>query len=234
MGLMDKLTGGRDASSGNGGEPELREGIPLGENREGPILTITDLAKERIAAVLSAQEPAIRTLRVTSPVRGKYSMNLEPEGKPGQDDTLLPYGTFEVYVDPQSLPNLEGAMLNWIDTYGGGGFQFTAPTGNDRPRPKAAPEGSEGEVWRQIQEILDEEVNPAVASHGGQINLIDVQGSTVYVEMSGGCQGCGMAQVTLKSGVERMLKDRLPFIEEILDVTDHAGGNNPYYAASTK
>jgi Fe/S biogenesis protein NfuA len=206
-----------------------REGIPLGENRDKPVLAITDNAREKIRAVLGSQSPVVDTIRVSASGPGRYSMSLEAEGKPGQDDTVLPYSGFQVFVDPASMRFVDGASLEWVDTYGGGGFQFSAPV-VAKPGPKAAPEGPEGERWRAIQQLLDEEINPAVAMHGGQITLMEVDGSRVYVEMGGGCQGCGQAKVTLKSGVERMLFERFPDITEVLDVTDHASGTNPYYA----
>ena len=80
-----------------------------------------------------------------------------------------------------------------------------------------------------IQKLLDENVNPAVAGHGGHIALVDVQADTVYIRLEGGCQGCGMADVTLKQGVEVEIKNAVPSIVAVLDVTDHAGGSNPYY-----
>lgn len=80
-----------------------------------------------------------------------------------------------------------------------------------------------------IRRILDDEVNPAVASHGGHIALIDVEPDTVYIRLEGGCQGCGMADMTLKNGVETAIRQAVPAITAVLDVTDHAGGDNPYY-----
>lgn len=90
------------------------------------------------------------------------------------------------------------------------------------------------EIKETVQNILDAQINPAVASHGGEISLIDVKGTTVFVKLGGGCQGCGMASMTLKQGVERSLREALPELDEVLDVTDHAGGENPYYAPSKK
>ena len=77
--------------------------------------------------------------------------------------------------------------------------------------------------------MLETRINPAIAAHGGYITLIDIQEHIAYVEMSGGCQGCGMADATLKQGVEVEIKTAVPAIERVLDVTDHAGGTNPYY-----
>ena len=84
----------------------------------------------------------------------------------------------------------------------------------------------------KVQELIETMVNPAVAGHGGYVELIDVQDNRVYLQMGGGCQGCGAADVTLKAGIERLIKDEIPEIKEILDVTDHASGQNPYYSPS--
>ena len=92
--------------------------------------------------------------------------------------------------------------------------------------PKPGLETPEGKA---IQELLEEEVNPAVAAHGGHISLVDVQGDTAYIRLEGGCQGCGMADVTLKQGVATAIQRVVPGITKMLDVTDHAGGTNPYY-----
>jgi Fe-S cluster biogenesis protein NfuA len=81
----------------------------------------------------------------------------------------------------------------------------------------------------QIQQVLENEINPAVAAHGGRISLIDFKEGTAYIKMGGGCQGCGQADATLKQGVETTLKARLPFVLSVLDTTDHADGKNPYF-----
>ena len=81
----------------------------------------------------------------------------------------------------------------------------------------------------KVQELIDSTINPAVAGHGGFVQLIEVKENKVYLQMGGGCQGCGAADVTLKAGIERLIKEELPEIEEVLDSTDHASGTNPYY-----
>jgi Fe/S biogenesis protein NfuA len=93
-------------------------------------------------------------------------------------------------------------------------------------------ETAENPVRDKVQDLIDNSINPAVAGHGGYIELIDVKDSTVYLRMSGGCQGCGAADVTLKAGIERMIFEEVPEITEVLDVTDHGAGQNPYYAPS--
>ena len=89
--------------------------------------------------------------------------------------------------------------------------------------------GLETETGKRVRQVLDERINPAVAGHGGHISLLDVRGSRVFLRLEGGCQGCGMASVTLKQGVEAEIKRAAPEIQEILDVTDHASGTNPYF-----
>ncbi len=80
-----------------------------------------------------------------------------------------------------------------------------------------------------VHQLLEERINPSVAAHGGHIALIDVKDHAAYIRLEGGCQGCGMADVTLKQGVETMIKEAIPTITDVLDVTDHAGGDNPYF-----
>ena len=93
---------------------------------------------------------------------------------------------------------------------------------------------AEREIKEKVQKLLDVEINPAVAQHGGNVTLIDVKGNSVYLQLGGGCQGCGMADVTLKQGIEHAIRQLVPEVGDILDVTDHAGGRNPYYTPEKK
>ena len=100
------------------------------------------------------------------------------------------------------------------------------------------PEIAEGDrlppehVRTRVQQVLDEMINPGVASHGGFVELLDVQDDNIFIRMGGGCQGCGAADVTLKMGIERLIREQVPQVREILDTTDHGSGTNPYYAPS--
>jgi Fe/S biogenesis protein NfuA len=82
--------------------------------------------------------------------------------------------------------------------------------------------------------VLERQINPSIASHGGRADLVAVEEETAYLRLSGGCQGCGMASVTLGQGIEVAIKDNVPEITNVVDVTDHAGGANPYYEAAKK
>jgi len=101
-------------------------------------------------------------------------------------------------------------------------------------RDTAAAPGLGTPAGLAVQRLLDDEINPAVASHGGYISLVDVREDVVYIRLEGGCQGCGMADVTLKQGVETAILRELPDIVAVRDVTDHAGGTNPYYQPGSK
>ncbi len=87
-------------------------------------------------------------------------------------------------------------------------------------------------IRQKVLDVLNNEINPAVAAHGGWVELIDVKGNEVFIKMGGGCQGCGMADVTLKQGVEKSIRLAIPEVGAIMDTTDHATGRNPYYEAS--
>jgi Fe-S cluster biogenesis protein NfuA len=93
---------------------------------------------------------------------------------------------------------------------------------------------SEIDLREKVEMILNNEINPLIAQHGGVVSLIDVRGANLYLQLGGGCQGCGMADVTLRQGVEASIRRALPEVEEVLDVTDHAAGTNPFYSPSKK
>jgi Fe-S cluster biogenesis protein NfuA len=96
--------------------------------------------------------------------------------------------------------------------------------------PSYVPQVNEDDQIREkVQALLDVEINPAVASHGGIIELLDVKDGNVIIKMGGGCQGCGAADVTLKQGIEKTIKEKVPEVVGVLDSTDHASGANPYY-----
>jgi len=99
----------------------------------------------------------------------------------------------------------------------------------------SAPQGTlEGPIVDRVQQVITEQINPSIAAHGGGAELISVDGTIAYLRLFGGCQGCGMAQVTLKAGIERILRESIPELTEVVDVTDHASGEDPYYQQSKK
>ena len=110
-------------------------------------------------------------------------------------------------------------------------LQSGTPAISEKVEENLAPEDA---IKEKIQMLFETEINPAVAMHSGNVELVDVKGNIVYLRLGGGCQGCGMADVTLKQGIEKAIRDVAPEVGEILDVTDHAGGRNPYYSPEKK
>ncbi len=104
------------------------------------------------------------------------------------------------------------------------------------PKPAAAATGAldDDALYERVADLFEHEVNPMVARHGGRVELIDVQDAVVMVRMAGGCQGCGMADVTLRQGIEAMLHEHVPEVKGVVDITDHTAGSNPYFAAAKK
>jgi NFU1 iron-sulfur cluster scaffold homolog, mitochondrial len=100
--------------------------------------------------------------------------------------------------------------------------------------PKSPNAVNDDTLYEQVAKVFDEQVNPMVARHGGNVELIDVQDAVVMLRLGGGCQGCGMADVTLRQGIEGMLAQFVPAVRGIVDITDHTSGANPYFQASKK
>jgi Fe/S biogenesis protein NfuA len=104
-----------------------------------------------------------------------------------------------------------------------------------KPAPAAGGGGTADDaLYERVADLFDQQVNPMVARHGGRVELIDVQDAVVMVRMAGGCQGCGMADVTLRQGIEAMLQQHVPEVRGVVDITDHTAGSNPYFAAAKK
>lgn len=187
------------------------------------IVSITDVARQKILEIMDNQGIRGRgAIRVQIQGRGpggwNYGMSLEEDAQPEPGDAVQDEGDFKVLVGPDTLDNLRGATVDFVGQLMGGGFKI------ENPNPVWSDPLAQG-----VQELIDAQINPGVASHGGHVELLDVKDNTVYVRMGGGCQGCGMASVTLTQGVEVLLKQTYPQIEAVVDTTDHAGGTNPFY-----
>ncbi len=143
-------------------------------------------------------------------------------------------GGLVAILDGDSAPHLNGATVHWKDTVSGSGFDVDNP--NPVPELPLKPEKPVADLTtplaQKVQKVIDAKINPGVASHGGFVELMDVQGDKAFVRMGGGCQGCGMVDVTLKQGIEVMIREEIPEIAQVIDTTDHAGGDNPYYQPS--
>ena len=116
---------------------------------------------------------------------------------------------------------IEDVTVDFVESLAGRGFKID--------NPNKVPAHLKGTVAEKVQTIIDDKINPQIASHGGFVEVHDVQGTTVFLIMGGGCQGCSSAKATLRGGVEKALRQAVPEIGDIVDVTDHASGENPYY-----
>jgi len=144
-------------------------------------------------------------------------------------------GVTAVLLQGQDVTVTKVAPVDWRATGPliGAAIRAHVTAGQPAVLPEAFKNAStEDQLRNKVQKVLDEQINPAIASHNGYITLVDVQGNNLYIQMGGGCQGCGQANVTLRDGVEESLRVQVPEIGEILDATDHAAGENPYYAQS--
>lgn len=137
-----------------------------------------------------------------------------------ENDVVVPQEGFELLVDGFSFHLLRGASVDFVQSMSGGGFSVDNP---NEPNPSSDP------LFARVQRVIDDQINPGVQTHGGHVTLLEVKEGVAYVELGGGCQGCGMVDVTLKQGIERMLKEQIPEIESVYDTTDHASGQNPYF-----
>lgn len=190
------------------------------------MLEFTDTARGMILRFAEGMPmPRVRIAVHGSPFAPEYEFALVDDGA-GPEDRVAKLDGFEVVLDESSAGRIEGAVVDWVEGDEGTGFQVRNP--NVRKLGEAEPTGALAE---RVRQVLDTRINPAVASHGGNIALVDVEGSDVFIELGGGCQGCGMARVTLRQGVEKMLREAIPELGQIVDVTDHAAGTDPYYAA---
>ncbi len=189
-----------------------------------PVLTVSEAASRKFQEMKEAGRLADSAVRVSVLEEGaafRYELKVVEAGAREEGDCVLDAGPVPLFVGEASVPLLRGATLDYVDSLSESGFKFENP---NKPRLLEKP------LAARVQKVLDERVNPSVASHGGHVRLVDVEDTRVYLQLGGGCQGCGMVDVTLKEGIEQMLRREIPEITEILDTTDHAAGDNPYYS----
>lgn len=185
------------------------------------MISFTPVAQERVARFLEQQQgQGVSALRVAGTKSEQKLWLVKPDDR-RDDDEVVQVNGFEVYLDPMSHKQLEGATVDFTEDVMQSGFRVFWPSPKwDNP------------VAQRVQDVLDRQINPGVASHGGSVALERVAGDAAYVRLGGGCQGCGAADVTLKSGIEEAILAAVPEIKQVLDATDHASGTNPYYAPS--
>ncbi len=195
-------------------------------------LRVSDAALVQVMSILSAEDdPQALGLRVavtgTRGVEYTYDLSFEERSEAAEDDVMYDQGDLVVMIPADSVDALWGATLDLPSSEGQGGLVIRNP---NRPDPLANMDIElTGTVTERITQLLDQQVNPALAAHGGFASLIEVQGSTAIVTMGGGCQGCAVSAVTLREGIQKAILENVPEITEVVDSTDHDAGENPFY-----
>ena len=189
-------------------------------------------------------------LREQEPGDKEYALFLQIDGMQGNqytydlsfldveearsDDELLKFGDLTVIIAAKDKDKFESASLNLSEDMNS--LEMDNPNtpspsiiDSSEPLPELT-----GDLANKVKTILEQQINPAIAAHGGVATLVNVEGNDVYLQLGGGCQGCGMAQVTLSQGIEASLKEAIPEIGNVIDATDHSSGQNPYFAGAKK
>jgi len=193
------------------------------------MIEITQTAQDYFRKLIDQQDEDGLGLRISVNHAGTPGAGCDlqfcPQGESLPDDVVNEYEGFNLYVANASEKWLHDAVIDFEQDPTGGQLTIKAPgiKGNEP--------GKEASIEDRVDWLLQTEINPALASHGGRVALIEVtEAKEVILQFGGGCQGCGMADVTMKQGIEQTLTRNIPEITAVKDVTDHACGTNPYYA----
>ena len=201
------------------------------------ILTVTDAAVEKAVMVRSREdEPERHALWVEvvgSGFQPGYDLYLKPLAEAPADAHVQDHERIAVVIPAESVDALRGATLDREGDLLTGGLVLHTPT-QASPSIGPPPEALEGPVAERVHRVLQEQINPAIAAHGGSAELVAVQEGVAYLRLGGGCVGCGMVAVTLTQGIESAILQMVPEVHGIVDVTDHAAGTNPYYEPAKK
>ena len=207
-----------------------------------PVVTLTPEAYKVVREAIE-QEPEPANLALWLEVRGVqagsfvYDLYFQATSDADEGDARHAQEEIEIIIPAASIENLRGARLEWSEE-GGGGLVLVNPNSPtpEEASPGVPPEvlaaGITGPLAQRVVAVLEQAVNPSIASHGGRADLVALneEDGTAYLRLSGGCQGCAMSQMTLRQGIETTLLEEVPELTRILDVTDHGSGENPFYA----
>lgn len=187
------------------------------------MIAVTELAQSKIREVIATERDVGNLIRVrarkVAPYRFDYEIHFIDAEEIAADDVEEKIEELVFVADPASAANLEGATIDFVEGPPGG-FKF------DNPHAKRS---FDDPLETELNAFIEDQINPTIAAHRGHISLHGIEDKVVYLEMGGSCQGCGMAAMTLRQGVETQIRERFPDLREIVDVTNHAEGKNPFY-----
>jgi len=196
------------------------------------MITLTDRAREVVRDYVDKSDGEFTALRIGvsggTPLAPDFELTLVGRDDIAESEREVEVGDLTIVVEEEFAPRLEGATVDFVQRVNESGFQVSLAAA-----AKAAVPTLDGAFAERVKTVLDTEINPAIASHGGTITLVGVEDTEIYLEMGGGCQGCAMSRMTLRQGVERMVRQAVPEVTVIHDVTDHASGENPFFEGPT-
>ncbi|HUY30592.1 MAG TPA: NifU family protein [Acidimicrobiales bacterium] len=206
-----------------------------------PVLQITDAARTFVLEARAGEAGAERLalyLEVSGEADGAYTYDMwfEAAADAGAGDAVHHHDELAVVVTAPSIAKVSGATLDVADQGGGPGLVIVNP--NSPPAAPLAAARREADLSSPLAQaivaVLEDVVNPQIAAHGGRADLVAVEEGVAYLRLGGGCQGCGLAQVTLSQGISVAIKDAVPGITDVVDVTAHDAGTNPYFESAKK
>lgn len=210
---------GRSESPSPGQKPATSSAV-------APSVVMTPNALRHIRETRERMTLPVKGIRVhatpRTALRLDYAIRFVPAGEPPSPaDTILSIDDIDVYIDAHSAPHLRGATIDYVFRIIGSELRVLMSFDHlDTP---------EGRLATKVQHVLDEQINPSLGTHGGAAALFDIKGDVIFIELTGGCQGCSMADTTMKQGIEKSIMQSVPEVREIRDVTNHADGTNPYF-----
>jgi Fe/S biogenesis protein NfuA len=198
------------------------------------IVTVTPHAAEKVKefrAKVDDPDSQAMWIRVTGVHRGEftYDLALRSLDAASPADEVVHADGLPVVIAGEDVESLRGATIDWSDDLMRGGLTVSNPNRPQVVTPALGNGELSGDVEERVAQVIDRRINPAIAQHGGRAMLDRVEQGVAYVRLGGGCQGCGMATVTLDQGIESAILESVPEIRQVVDVTDHAAGENPYY-----
>lgn len=224
-----------------GGDPEDMSSEQTPEFQ--PALKVSDRARAMVVDVRASETDADR-LALWLEVNGvagssyTYDMYFEAATDAGPDDLVQHDDELTVVIPEASVEKIRGATLDVSGEGQDAGMVIINP---NSPPPSGSPAMGgrppadlSGDVAQRVVAVLERQINPSIAAHGGRADLVAIEESIAYLRLSGGCQGCGLAKVTLSQGIEVAITDAIPEVTSVVDVTDHASGSNPYYEPAKK
>ena len=190
------------------------------------MITLTDGAREVVRNYMDQSDGEFTALRIGiaggTPLSPNFELTLVGPDDIRESVEKVDVGDLTIVIEEEFRPRLEGATVDFVQRVNESGFEVKLAKTVKLPTLG-------GPLADRVKSVLDAEINPAIASHGGSITLVGVEGTEIYLEMGGGCQGCAMSRMTLRQGVERMVRQAVPEVTVIHDVTDHSSGENPFF-----